>query len=500
MAGFNDIEVPRSSSYVKLSDHVEPLDLSHFAGETVDVRILSGEHNPMIWEAVHWVYVPNSKEGATSKYSARSFNCLDFDNVTGKNHENSVCPFCKAGHNPQRRLIVNVLVREYQEDKPARIKAPTASEAESGFKDVIGGSKAWTPKRVWSISANLVMDIKTLGRTNKRKVTNKAGESEVRVFDITDPKFGRDLTISYNPDHKVAAKKTMVSLGDNKSALTKEEMGYLTYRLDAAVLFPKPKLATVLSFIKANIKGGIYSSKALESKNRLAFDRAILSDSGNEKMGVRGKDFADDSDDDDSSGAIDRKTKAAVAAVIAGFANDAEVLVENDNGDKVVAAKVLRRVLKRAELESADIVNAVADVDDDVELDEDFAEEIAFGSVDLSEIFDEDDDGNLIVELKKKSKAKKKAAAEPDEDDFMQEEPAPKKKKKVVEPEPEDDDSEDDDDSDSEEDEDEDEESVADSEDGEDGDDEDFDEPPKKSKRPTKKPDFNFDDDDDLDD
>jgi hypothetical protein len=342
------------------------------------------------------------------------------------------------------------------------------------------------------------MDIKTLGRTNKRKVTNKAGESEVRVFDITDPKFGRDLTISYNPDHKVAAKKTMVSLGDNKSALTKEEMGYLTFRLDAAVLFPKPKLATVLSFIKANIKGGIYSSKALESKNRLAFDRAILSDSGNEKMGVRGKDSADDSDDDDSSGAIDRKTKAAVAAVIAGFANDAEVLVENDNGDKVVAAKVLRRVLKRAELESADIVNAVADVDDDVELDDDFAEEIAFGSVDLSEIFDEDDDGNLIVELKKKSKAKKKVVAEPDEDDFMQEEPAPKKKKKVVEPEPEDDDSEDDADSDSEEDEDEDEESADDSEDGDDADDEDFDEPPKKSKRPTKKPDFNFDDD--LDD
>ena len=95
MAGFNDIEVPRSSSYVKLSDHVEPLDLSHFAGETVDVRILSDEHNPMIWEAVHWVYVPNSKEGATSKYSARSFNCLDFDNVTGKNHENSVCPSAK---------------------------------------------------------------------------------------------------------------------------------------------------------------------------------------------------------------------------------------------------------------------------------------------------------------------------------------------------------------------------------------------------------------------
>ena len=497
MAGFNDIEVPRSSSYVKLSDHVEPLDLSHFAGETVDVRILSDEHNPMIWEAVHWVYVPNSKEGATSKYSARSFNCLDFDNVTGKNHENSVCPFCKAGHNPQRRLIVNVLVREYQEDKPARIKAPTASEAESGFKDVIGGSKAWTPKRVWSISANLVMDIKTLGRTNKRKVTNKAGESEVRVFDITDPKFGRDLTISYNPDHKVAAKKTMVSLGDNKSALTKEEMGYLTYRLDAAVLFPKPKLATVLSFIKANIKGGIYSSKALESKNRLAFDRAILSDSGNEKMGVRGTDSADDSDDDDSSGAIDRKTKAAVAAVIAGFANDAEVLVENDNGDKVVAAKVLRRVLKRAELESADIVNAVADVDDDVELDDDLAEEIAFGSVDLSEIFDEDDDGNLIVELKKKAKVKKKVVAEPDEDDFMQEEPAPKKKKKVVEPEPEDDDSEDetgDEDSDSED--------AADddsADDSADDDDEDFDEPPKKSKRPQKKPDFDFDDDD-LDD
>ncbi len=166
MAGFNDVEVPRSSSYVSLKDHVEPLALSDFAGDQVDVRVLANEDNPMVWEAVHWVYVLNNKEGATQKQAARSFNCLDFDNVTGKNAEKSVCPWCQAGHNPQRKLYANVLVRSYQEDKPARVRAPNSEEEATGYKDVVGGSKAWTPVRVWGISSTLVIDIKAINKNN----------------------------------------------------------------------------------------------------------------------------------------------------------------------------------------------------------------------------------------------------------------------------------------------------------------------------------------------
>ena len=497
MAGFNDVEVPRSSSYVSLKDHVEPLALSDFAGDQVDVRVLANEDNPMVWEAVHWVYVLNNKEGATQKQAARSFNCLDFDNVTGKNAEKSVCPWCQAGHNPQRKLYANVLVRSYQEDKPARVRAPNSEEEATGYKDVVGGSKAWTPVRVWGISSTLVIDIKAINKNNKRKIKSKSGETEVRVFDITDPKFGRDITIAYNPDHKVAAKRTQVMVGDNRDPLTDEEKSFLQFKLDAAVLFPKPPLASIKSFIKANLKTGVFSAKSLEAKSRLEFSRDLLSDSGNSKLktGGAGSDVDDDSDDDAAgSEGISDELKSAIVMAVSQLVIEAGLEDENDDGDKVVDEKRLKKMLRRAEEFDAEaIVAAVAEFDE--ELDLDTAEEIANGLFDFTEVFETDEDGNLrLVEKPKKRKGSTKAAGkpkavehDPDEDDL----PATPAKKKKAAPVEVDEDLDDDDSAG----EDDDDDSGGESESE---DDEDF-SPPAKNKRPQKKPDFDFDDDD-LDD
>ena len=89
------------------------------------------------------------------------------------------------------------------------------------------------------------------------------GKMATHAFTALDSTTGR-ATIAYNPDHKVAAKRTQVMVGDNRDPLTDEEKSFLQFKLDAAVLFPKPPLASIKSFIKANLKTGVFSAKSIE--------------------------------------------------------------------------------------------------------------------------------------------------------------------------------------------------------------------------------------------
>jgi hypothetical protein len=203
--------------------------------------------------------------------------------------------------------------------------------------------------------------------------------------------------------------------------------------------------------------------------------------------------FKNDDSDDDAAGSegISDELKSAIVMAVSQLVIEAGLEDENDDGDKVVDEKRLKKMLRRAEEFDAEaIVAAVAEFDE--ELDLDTAEEIANGLFDFTEVFETDEDGNLLlVEKPKKRKGSTKAAGkpkavehDPDEDDL----PATPAKKKKAAPVEVDEDLDDDDSAG----EDDDDDSGGESESE---DDEDF-SPPAKNKRPQKKPDFDFDDDD----
>lgn len=154
---------------------------------------------------------------------------LGFDHIEAELDESAEDPY---GELPGSRLqvfyLINAIDRGIQENEPRRRAKPTKEEDDSGFKDK--ASRTWTPVRVVRIPPMIAEQLQAFETKNRWKVKTRSGV-QVKTFDLTHPKYGRDVYLSRDKDAKSPSTMYNLSLAD-KAALTEEEMDYLIWNIE----------------------------------------------------------------------------------------------------------------------------------------------------------------------------------------------------------------------------------------------------------------------------
>ena len=166
----------------------------------------------------HWITIHN-KEGAAVNIPKTALN---FDPSTDTVDETIEDPYLDIPNERRtsKQYYVNCIVRSLQENEPAKPQAPSKAEKVSGFKEP--NSRSWTPVRVLRIPSSVAKELQKIITMNIHVV-----DGEAREFELSDPKYGRDIFISY--DSKAAPMdKYSIQQGDH-TPLSKKERAYLAW-------------------------------------------------------------------------------------------------------------------------------------------------------------------------------------------------------------------------------------------------------------------------------
>lgn len=205
----------------------EEIELYEFpAGKFVQVRYVG----PFTSYSQGWIRIKNPKRDSGKKYLLFPKVCLDYNPET-QTFEGERCPYRKGGVYMPQRFLTNMIVRDLQEDKPRKMRAPTGREAKP--RNMLGekwrikemGSKTWTPVRGHDMPSSLADKLANLSELNTRRKNGKK-----IAYDITDPRYGMDVLIKYNPK-KAGTDKWEVQRAE-PTRLSREERDYLIYNLE----------------------------------------------------------------------------------------------------------------------------------------------------------------------------------------------------------------------------------------------------------------------------
>lgn len=163
-------------------------------------------------------------------------------NGATQEYSNEDCPFQKLMEKMNKHLgdknqlyeapvfLVNAINRALQEDlEDSKITPPTKAETKSGFRDP--ESKHQNPVEVLTLNSNYAF--KKVKDTMEMNIVKLKSGDKVQK-EPTDPKYGYDIQIKFDPKNKVAADRFQVQKGD-RSPLTEEELEYLPWNIQAAI-------------------------------------------------------------------------------------------------------------------------------------------------------------------------------------------------------------------------------------------------------------------------
>ena len=336
---------------------------------------------PTIAYGVHWMETLRKDKKTLTKFPKP---CLSFDRDTEEHDSTKPCPWCDHDHGTSvsfgKDFYTNVIVRSLQEDEPSKKGKPTTAEDKSGFKEK--GSKAWTPARVFRVSSSVVRELKKLGSLNLHK--NKDGDK--KVFPLSHPKYGCDISIMFDPNEKTSAKKYTIQKGD-KSPLTEDEQECLLW--DIETLMEPEDLKTA----NKNYEKWDESFNGKKSKDDEEEDDEEDDEEDEPKAKAKkSKKSKDEDDEEDEPKSKSKKSKD----------NDDEDNDDDDEEDDEEEDEQKAKSKKSKSKKSKKSKSKDEDEDDDSDLD--FDE-------------DEEDDEDEPKAKKSKSKKSKKSKDEDEEDD-----------------------------------------------------------------------------------
>jgi hypothetical protein len=376
--GFNTLK-PRTGiqDSVRLDEVIEMHKLPD--NEDVRVRFLPG---PILPVKQHWIRIYAGKENKEIKVPRY---CVSFDPENEDTPREGVeCPYCQLSQGQQGTCqtstfyLANAIIRELQEDEPAKKVKPTETEKKTKFKDI--KSKSWTPVRVLRITNTVASRIQELG---SRNTVEKKGKKV--AYDITDAKYGRDIILRYKP--KGAGTDKYSCDREDRTPLTEDEENYLTWELSN-------KLLEVT---------GLQTQKQAEEDLR----RTKI---------VGGEDVGDEEDDDKESLKFSKKNKDKKK----GKSKDEDDDYSDDDEDPFEEGKNKKK--------SKDKKKKRRDDDDEDEEDSKSSKKSKDKNKKKKRDLDDDDSDEDDSSSKKKSKDKKKRRDEDDEED--EDDFGSKKKKK----------------------------------------------------------------------
>ncbi len=155
--------------------------------------------------------------------------CLDYD---PKEHKivREICPYRASGNGRMAQVFYsNSIIRDLQNAEPKKTPKPTRYErkkrplvpgSDTLYYVKEAGSKSWTPVRLVKLTSTTMTKADKLKSKNIHKV-----KGEKTAYSIAHPKYGRDISISFDPN---AAGAAMYDIQNGEpSPLTEKEQNYL---------------------------------------------------------------------------------------------------------------------------------------------------------------------------------------------------------------------------------------------------------------------------------
>jgi len=218
----------------KLEEVIDIYKFQDHPDEWVRIRLLE---KGLIAVRRHWCKIA---AGKTKKLVTVPRFCISFDPENESEPKAGVvCPYCEADTGDRDTspvtseffYLTNAIIRDLQEDEPARKAEPTSKEKKTGIKDI--KSKSWTPVRVVRLTNGVVSRIQELGETNIVK-DKKSGKK--KSFDLSHVKYGVDINVKFKPKASGSEKYSVDKADDGRCAITEEENEYLVFELSEGLL------------------------------------------------------------------------------------------------------------------------------------------------------------------------------------------------------------------------------------------------------------------------
>ena len=400
----------------KLDDMVDTIKLPE--KEYVAMRLLG----PAIPYAQHWIEFHSTKKDKDVNIPKI---CLAFDPETEDFDSSKKCPYCDAGNKASVAYLTNAIIRDLQENEPAKKGKMTDSEKKTGFKEK--SSKTWTPVKVVRITSTVASKFQNLSNANKVK-DKKSGETVAKP--LSDEKYGRDIQMLYDSKQAGAAKYD-VQKGDERTPITEEESEYLLWNIEG--LFEPEDLS------RAKQEAAKFFGKGAKKGDDADYDEDDDMPKG--KKGKKGKkDDYLDSDEEEAPKSKKKGKKPADSDEDDADEEDADSSDDADSDDDEPKSKKGKKGKPGLSAKDSDDDGFSDDDDDDDADDEDDEDEPKSKkgkkpaakkgkkAADSDED-DADEDADSEEDEPKSKKKGKKKPADSDEDDEDEEEDEPKSKK-----------------------------------------------------------------------
>jgi len=389
---------------LRLEEIIEIYKLTDHPDEWVQLRFLDSDILPV---KRHWVKIYAGKE---KRVVGIPRFCLKFNPENEDEPFPVHCPYCdlstEGGQEATMRnenfYLVNAIVRDLQEDEPARKAKPTAEESKTKYKDI--KSKAWTPVRVIRLTNTVVARMQELGETNIVK-NKKSGEK--KAFDVSHPKFGCDINVKYKPK-AAGTDKYSADKAEGRTPLTDEEKDYLVWPLNGELLDAAGRMSETQAaedFKRMEVVGAETIDEEEEDEDMDEDDIPLESSKKSKKNPAKKESLSDD-DDDDDDGDDDEPVKPSKKKPVTKKKAKKKPSFEDEDDDEDDEPAPAKKKKKPAVEKKAKKKPVVEDDDDD----------------------DDDDGDDEPVKPKKKKiakkakdsgkKKKKKSAMDDDDDDW----------------------------------------------------------------------------------
>lgn len=279
LKGFSTVKAGGSTEKKTIPNGVEIIKWKDFDKKRLKVRLVG----PVIPYVIHWVDIKTkNKETTIPKV------CCNYNPNEDEWNDNG-CPWCDISASSQRRYMVNAIIRELQDQEPKKV---SRTKSESKMREVADGyeacvkdpnSTSWTPIRALVFSGSVAKQLKDLTEQNRDK--------KDRVRELSDPKYGMDVTIKYDSDETGTGMFRVDSV--KRTPLTEEELKYLIQDIFKAIEIPSLKEAKE-EFDELDSKGLLISSESDDDE-----DDEDAEDLDDENEEDDEEDFDSDTDDDE---------------------------------------------------------------------------------------------------------------------------------------------------------------------------------------------------------
>lgn len=342
MAGWSTIKPKTGSENLpRLDTLVRMLDLSKYPGEWVEIRAIG----PVLSYALHWLEFTKN-DGTTVRIPKL---CYNYDHESEEFKSNG-CPWCESPFPGRQNYISNVIVRALEENMPKNISIREKEKKVvnwNGHKCCLleRGSKSWSPAQVINVPPTAAGGIASLKEFNvwvkKGEVFTPAKKNSPggETFEISDIKYGMDISVKYDP--KAAGTAKYAFQAGDRIALTREELLFPLNDLRLPEYLTAP-VENLQALIEAAVKEYERSKDRLVVKEEEEKPKGKSGGGGktsgkSDKISTAKKTFKKEEDEDSNDVPFDEDDSDEVKA----DAEDSSVDLDSDDDDDFDIDKVI---------------------------------------------------------------------------------------------------------------------------------------------------------------